>query len=398
MDADTWIYKFRKAVLNTSMNCFDGLFQYSPLDRISYPTLALRDVLNVEEKKKLKSDQENQFLESAQKEKKIPPIPKWLSEYPSFWNELRLWTHHCIRQIVTGKNCLPLAFTCLKNDAALIQDQEFQQFWLEIYEIILEADNRLKENKVKDADSQNKTNLESNEEGKPKRNPQNMLDKTNTVQFKNSQTNLNEDDYKKAQIQEYNHETKCLKSKSEEMLWKIQVVKTKFTKFSKNFNKLNLAYLFLRNYNILNISDFIRKKLQIECSRPQKFNYYNILNTLRIYQEKQKLVKGTIRQYKYKRRDRTMSADDNENAIRVPKNRKIKVNEIENDRQNIKCEIKAALINYDTEELLRLSIDKRIKLLTTEELTELGYFKAMNSMKETNQKNEELENKELEKK
>lgn len=287
---------------------------------------------------------------------------------------------------MNGKECPKFAINALQNDKDMIEDQEFKEYWNEILDALMYEPNCLlnEETKISKKESEN-VNMMVNKTEIPKttnkiENINNNKDKT----IKNSLNNIPNNQFK-----HYNQEFQTLNGKSIERKWKIEEIKNVSKLFLRNFNKLNLAYLFLRNYKILNLSEFIRKNLKIECSRPQKF-YYNILYNYRIYQEKQKLVKGIIKQYKYKRRTRAMSSDDNENTIWTLTKKKMVQddNEIANERINIKCLLRTAISNNNIDAILKLSIDKRIQLLSADELKEVGYFYAMKMIKEKEKEKE----------
>lgn len=383
MDTVAWIQCFRSKVLNTNVNCFDELIQYSSLGEISYPNQLMMKILwpdydTQEQCAKLKFNQP------------LTKLTKWMSTLPSFWNELRYMTHCGIQQIIRTKKCSDVIITTLKIDEEKLLEADLKIYWNEIVQVLSYHPNPIDEKKDV---SKHKSSVTNSKENKT------HLSK-NSYQQKQMKITQKENECKKINKSTTN-ENHSLGNQSitnlsllnfhQENSWKNQTIMDKLQELKRNFNKLNFAYLFLRNYNIFDLSELIRKNLQIECSRPSKFNYYNILTSNRIYQENQKLVKGIKRQYKYKRRTRAMSADDNDSAIWIPNYKKKISNDeykIENDRTNILCEIKTAIINNNQKEILRLSIDKRIKLINTLELEKIGYFKAIQAMEE-NEKGKE---------
>ena len=392
MDTDTWLSSFRLKILNTEMNCFDGLFQFSPLGEISYPNHLLMKLLwpksySNDSSSKLKSC----CIETSQ-------TIKWMTDFPSYWNELRTLAHCGIKSILTTQKCPKLIIDTLKDDGEKITCIEFKQFWMEIYKALAHDPTILGTNSntcTKEVPKIGDPHIRVTKVDKEK-NPSNKL---NYNQLYSKQPQKSKKSFKiNENPDEWNQETMYLHSQNQENQWKIQVIKDTSSKLRKNFNKLNFAYLFLRNYNIFNLSELIRKNLKIECSRPTKFNYYNILENDRIYQANQKLVKGIIRQYKYKRRTRAMSADDNDSTIwTLNKTNKLdNMNDKENDKINIICAIKTAIMNCNRKELLRLSIDKRMKLLNVNELQKIGYFKAIQS-DETNKDGKEEDMEQLKK-
>jgi len=383
MDTDTWLSSFRLRILNTEMNCFDGLFQFGPLGEISYPNQLLLKLLwpNLHSNDSIPKP----TLEPIESFQMI----KWMSEYPSYWNELRILVHCGIKSILITQQCPKVVIETLKNDGEKITCAKFKMFWMEIYKALTyipktsEVDFKLQAKKNQTVNVSNTQSMKLTRQKASKTNAN-----SNIIESKQKQKIQNPAQINDAKSQ-CNQETSYLHSQNQEIQWKIQAIKDTSAKFRKNFNKLNFAYLFLRNYNIFNLSELIRKNLKIECSRPTKFNYYNILRNDRIYQENRKLVKGIIRQYKYKRRTRAMSADDDPNTIWTlnkitkPKN----IDELENDKINITCALKTAILNNNLKEILRLSIDKRIKLINAIELERMGYFRAIqsNKIKEENE-------------
>ena len=385
MDTDTWINQFRIDVLNSEKNYFDELLKYSSLGEISYPNLLLKKIVWG---KMVKTHIKMPDGKNLNCKPKSPKLCNWITRYPSLWNELRLLSHYCLKALLTGKECPQIAINSLCEDATKIDDKEFKEFWNEILDALtFKCDckpmEELKDSTkgkisstIKTLKTKNKNNKDLSTYNK---------EKASSNPIKN--TSLN-------QIECYNQENQYLMENSIERKWKIDEIQNVSKLFLKNFNKLNLAYLFLRNYKILNLSELIRKNLQIEYSRPQKF-YYNILYNYRINQEKQKLVKEVNRQYKYKRRTRAMSSDDKENTIWTLTNKKTIQDEesITNDKINIKCSLKTAISNNNINAILRLSIDKRIQLLSADELQEVGYFIAMKMIKEKEKENERKEKK-----
>lgn len=379
MDTGAWIQHFRSKVLSTNVNCFDELIQYSSLDEFSYPNRLMMEVLwpgyDIHKQcAKLKFNQPSTKL------------TKWLNTLPSLWNELRYMTHCGIQQIIRTKKCPDIIITILKTDGEKLLDADLKAYWNEIIQVLSYHPNPIEEEE-KDVDSKYKSNvINSKEKGTylPKNNYQQKQKKKTRKENepkKIDKSTINENHLSNNQ----NDINISFSNFHQENAWKSQIIMDKLQDLKRKFNKLNFAYLFLRNYNIFNLSELIRKNMQIEYSRPSKFNYYNILTSNRIYQENQKLVKGIIRQYKYKRRTRAMSADDNDNAIWIPNYKKKTIDDeykLENDRTNILCEIRTALINNNQKEILRLSIDKRIKLINTLELEKIGYFKAIQAMEE----------------
>jgi len=392
MDTGAWIDQFRKDVLNSEKNYFDELLKYSSLDEISYPNLLLKRIIWGNNKvnahiKRLKEEKE----EAINLLPKSPKFCNWLSKYPSLWNELRLLTHYCLKAIMNGEECPKFAINSLQEDKNMIEDKEFKDYWNEILDALTDKlDYQLSgttKTPIKEEAKNASTKLDKVETSKTNRieNASNKNDKM----IKNSVN-----DAPNNKFNHYNQEFQTLNEKSAEIRWKLEETKNMSKLFLRNFNKLNLAYLFLRSYNILNLSEFIRKNAKIEYSRPQKV-YYNILYNYRIYQEKQKLVKRIIKQYKYKRRTRAMSNDDNENTIWTLTKKKIvqDKDKITNDKINIKCLLKTAISNNNINEILKLSIDKRIQLLNADELKEVGYFYAMKMIKEKEKEKEDKTNK-----
>jgi len=392
MDTGAWIDQFRKDVLNSEKNYFDELLKYSSLDEISYPNLLLKRIIWGNNKvnahiKRLKEEKE----EAINLLPKSPKFCNWLSKYPSLWNELRLLTHYCLKAIMNGEECPKFAINSLQEDKNMIEDKEFKDYWNEILDALTDKlDYQLSgttKTPIKEEAKNASTKLDKVETSKTNRieNASNKNDKM----VKNSVN-----DAPNNKFNHYNQEFQTLNEKSAEIRWKLEETKNMSKLFLRNFNKLNLAYLFLRSYNILNLSEFIRKNAKIEYSRPQKV-YYNILYNYRIYQEKQKLVKRIIKQYKYKRRTRAMSNDDNENTIWTLTKKKIvqDKDKITNDKINIKCLLKTAISNNNINEILKLSIDKRIQLLNADELKEVGYFYAMKMIKEKEKEKEDKTNK-----
>ena len=391
MDTDVWIQYFRSKVLNTTVNCFDELIQYSSSVEPSYPNLLMMKILWPDQmyEKYVKFNFNSSLIKCT----------KWMNEMPSFWNELRYMTHCGIQQIIRNKKCSDIIIAALKSDGEKLQESDFKTYWNEIVQVLnyqpILSDKttvpKFDPNNMKINKNQNYLSTYQHQKKKKK--------KTQTTQDGNEMNKAK----KKPTIE--NHlkdqpslENYLLWNNKAENEWKNQTIEDQLQKLKRKFNKLNFAYLFLRNYNIFNLSELIRKNLQIECSRPSKFNYYNILISDRIYQENQKLVKGIIRQYKYKRRTRAMSVDDNDNTIWIPNYKKKTSDEeykIKNDRINILCEVKTAIVNNNYKEILRLSIDKRIKLVSVLELEKLGYFKIIHKIegKENNTKKEAINDK-----
>jgi len=316
----------------------------------------------------------------------LTKLTEWMSTLPSLWNELRYMTHCGIQQIIRTKKCPDIIITTLKIDGEKLLEADFKTYWNEIVQVLSYHPNPIKEEE-KDVDSKYKPNVINSKENRTHLSKNNCQQKQIKIAQKESESKKTGKPTVNGNFpfDNQNVTNLSLLSFHQENSWKNQIVMNKLQNLKRKFNKLNFAYLFLRNYNIFNLSELIRKNLQIECSRPSKFNYYNILTFNRIYQENQKLVKGILRQYKYKRRTRAMSADDNDNAIWIPNYKKKTSDDeykIENDRTNILCEIRTAIINNNQKEILRLSIDKRIKLINTSELEKIGYFKAIQAMEE----------------
>lgn len=397
MDTDLWLSSFRYKILNTEIDCFNGLLQYCPLPELSYPNQLLMKLLWPNFKLKTCSP-------LPRKEKRNPPkLLNWMSEYPSLWNELRYLTHCGIKQIIRTQKCPKIVIDSLLKDGNQITNQEFKRFWMEIYEALAFNQNECTSNNIYPKTTEVNTEKSTLEQGKDlnlkKQSQMETKSKENlneiprkpdkTLKMKSSILSNQAREQTDVKSENFNQETLFLHNKNDENQWKSQMILEKLAILEKNFNKLNFAYLFIRNYNILQMSELIRKNLKIECSRPTKFNYYNILTADRIYQEKLKIVKGNIKQYKYKRRTRAMSMDDNENTIWTPKNKKkIEEYEIENDRINIMCEIQTAIVNHNQGELLRLSVDKRFKLANMQELEKMGYFKAIQNTENLNRKDD----------
>ena len=375
MDIDAWIAQFRSNILNSKSNCFDELIQHSSLENISYPNRLLMKLLWPKYETEVEQPIKFSFNHSLTK------YIKWMNDNPSFWNELRYMIHCGIQQIIQNGKCSNTIIAILKLDGEKLLESDFKAYWNEVIQI-LSYQPKSQTEYVSTKYNPNKANADERKDKLPtaKHKYKNGMKELNQNQNKNEQSKTMKKTKKREPKNEQNVKDNLLPDFRMENQWKNQTIMDKLQTLKRKFNKLNLAYLFLRNYNIFNLSELIRKNLQMECSRPSKFNYYNILISDRIYQENQKLVKGIIRHYKYKRRTRAMSADDNENAIWIP-NYKKKTNDeeykIKNDRTNILCELRTAIINNNQKEILRLSIDKRIKLINTSELEKLGYFKAI---------------------
>lgn len=382
MDTVAWAQHFRSTVQSTKVNCFDELIQYSSLGEISYPNQFMMKVLWPDH------DIQEQCA-SLNFNQPITKLIKWMNEMPSLWNELRYMTHCGIQQIIRSKKCSDIITTTLKIDGEKLQESDFKSYWNEIIRILSYQPNPQKE-EDKVADLKYELNTIKCKENKAYSSTKNYLHKQikmeqREIELKKTNKQATKENYL---LNNQNAKNLSLSDFHMENQWKTQTIMNKLQNFKRKFNKLNFAYLFLRNYNIFELSELIRKNLQIECSRPTKFNYYNILTANRIYQENQKLVKGIVRQYKYKRRTRAMSADDNDNAIWIPNYKEKRSDEeykIKNDRINILCEIKTAIVNNNQKEILRLSIDKRIKLIDTSELEKIGYFRAIQAMEKKEQ-------------